>query len=185
MSPRAKGRRVRTRSQASCASEGVQHRSQSPDSSSSDSNQTSIRKRGCSKVTSSPVQRAARQRDTGNNQGSQSRRHDVQFCAQRCLLGLQAGGILDDCCPNVKLHRQGQDDLKHPITSEDLVCLLKSQLDENIARCMPFGKFGAYSALFKLTCATYGYTVVGKGTTSELWKEVSCEAQVYQILRKA
>ncbi|KAJ5392238.1 hypothetical protein N7509_007728 [Penicillium cosmopolitanum] len=38
---------------------------------------------------------------------------------------------------------------------------------------------------FKLTCTIYGYTVLGKGTTAGLWKEVSREAQVYQILRKA
>jgi hypothetical protein len=38
---------------------------------------------------------------------------------------------------------------------------------------------------FKLTCTIYGYTVLGKGTTAGLWKEVSREAQVHQILRKA
>ncbi|CDM35111.1 unnamed protein product [Penicillium roqueforti FM164] len=38
---------------------------------------------------------------------------------------------------------------------------------------------------FELACVEYGYTVIGKGTTSGLWKEVSREAQVYQILRKA
>lgn len=63
--------------------------------------------------------------------------------------------------------------------------LLKAQLDENIDRCTPIGNCGAYGAPFKLTCATYGYAVVGKGTTSELWKEVSRESQVYQVLRKA
>lgn len=41
------------------------------------------------------------------------------------------------------------------------------------------------AAPFKLTCTKYGYTVIGKGTTSGLWKEVSREAQVYQILRRA
>lgn len=185
-SPTAEGRRVPTRSQASCAPSDVRHRTQSPDSSGSDSNQAAGRKRGFSQVTSSPsAQRAARQRETGNNQGGQSRRHDAQFCTQRCLLGLQTGGILDDCCPNMKLHRRGQDDLKHPITSEDLVRSLKAQLDENIDRCTPLGSCGAYGAPFKLTCAAYGYTVVGKGTTSGLWKEVSREAQVYQILQKA
>lgn len=127
----------------------------------------------------------ARQRETRNNQGSQSRRHDAQFCTQRCLLGLQNGGILDDFCPNVELHRRGQDDLMHSIATEDLVRLLNVQLDENIDRCTPLGSCGAYGAPFKLTCAVYGYTVVGKGTTSGLWKEVSCEAQIYQILRKA
>lgn len=36
-----------------------------------------------------------------------------------------------------------------------------------------------------LVCATYGYAIVGKGTISELWKEVPLEAQVSQVLRKA
>lgn len=63
--------------------------------------------------------------------------------------------------------------------------LLKAQLDENIDQCSLIGSCGAYGAPFKLTCTTYGYTVVGKGTTSELWKDVSHKAQVYQVLRKA
>ncbi|KAJ6166466.1 hypothetical protein N7470_001913 [Penicillium chermesinum] len=77
-------------------------------------------------------------------------------------------------------HRRSKDDLHHPITSEDLVRLLKAQLDENIDRCC-----GAYGTPFKLTCVVYGYTVIGKGTTSLLWKEVSREAKVYRILQKA
>ncbi|OQD75326.1 hypothetical protein PENDEC_c007G03677 [Penicillium decumbens] len=93
--------------------------------------------------------------------------------------------VLDDSCPNVEFHRQAQDSSRHPINAEVLVRLLKAQLDENIDRCIPFGSCGAYGAPFKLTFATYGYTVVGKGTTSRLWEEVSREAQVYQILRKA
>ncbi|KAL4997894.1 hypothetical protein BDV10DRAFT_168252 [Aspergillus recurvatus] len=183
----ANGRQVATRSQASCAPPAAQRRSQSPDSSGSDTNATG-RKRGFSQVTSSPspsAQRAARHHETRNNQGSQSRRRDAQFCTQRCLLGLQTGGILDECCPNAMLHRQSNNDLQHPTTSEGLVDSLKAQLDENIDRCIPLGSCGAYGAPFKLTCATYGYTVIGKGTTSGLWKEVSREAQVYQFLRKA
>ncbi|KAJ5544935.1 hypothetical protein N7461_007239 [Penicillium sp. DV-2018c] len=70
-------------------------------------------------------------------------------------------------------------------TAEDLMLPLKGQLDENIDRCIPLGGCGSYGAPFKLTCTKYGYTVIGKGTTSGLWKEVSREAQVYQILRKA
>lgn len=60
--------------------------------------------------------------------------------------------------------------------------LLKAQLDENIDRCTPLGCCGTYGAPFKLTCVVYGYTVIGKGTTSGLWKEVSREAEVYRIL---
>ena len=189
-SPTADGRRVATRSQPSCAPPAAQRRSQSPDSSGSGANQAMGRKRGFSQVTSSPspsAQRAARQRETSNNEGSQSRRRDAQFCTQRCLLGLQTGGILDECCPNVILHRQSNNGLQHQhlTTSEGLVDSLKAQLDENIDRSIPLGSCGAYGAPFKLTCATYGYSVIGKGTTSGLWKEVSREAQVYQLLRKA
>ncbi|KAJ5841399.1 hypothetical protein N7534_011229 [Penicillium rubens] len=182
----AAARRVPTRSKASCAPSGVQHRSQSPDSSGSDSNQATGRKRGFSQVTSSPsAQGAGRQQDPRDNQGNDAPYRNAQFCTQRCLLGLQSGGVLDDCCPNVILHRRSGNDHQHPITSEDLVRLLKAQLDENIDRCTPLGGCGAYGAPFKLTCVVYGYTVVGKGTTLGLWKEVSREAQVYQILRKA
>ncbi|KAL4954944.1 hypothetical protein BDW69DRAFT_130840 [Aspergillus filifer] len=187
VSPTASSRGVTTRSQASCAPPATQRRLQSPDSSGSDTNVTG-RKRGFSQVTSSSspsAQRAARQHGTGNNHGSQTQRRDAQFCTQRCLLGLQTGGILDKCCPNVMLHRQGHNDPQHPTTSEGLVDSLKAQLDENIDRCIPLGSCGAYGAPFKLTCATYGYTVIGKGTTSGLWKEVSREKQVYRLLRKA
>lgn len=81
-------------------------------------------------------------------------------------------------------YRRSQDDLQHPITSKELVRLLKAQLDENIDQCISLGDCGVYSALFKLTCVIYGYTVIGKGTTLGLWKEVFCEAEVYWVLRK-
>jgi hypothetical protein len=86
------------------------------------------------------------------------------------------------------LHRRSKDDLQHPITSKGLVRLLNEQLDENIDRYTPLGGCGAYGAPFKLTCVVYGYTVVGKGTTSRPWNEVSREAreaEVYRILQKA
>ncbi|CEJ62635.1 hypothetical protein PMG11_11130 [Penicillium brasilianum] len=189
--PELIARQVSTRSRVSCAPSDVRHRSQSSQSPDPDSNPATRRKRTFSQVPSSPsAQRVARQRETIDDRGtdSQSRHRDAQFCTQRCLLGLQTGGLLDDCCPNVMLHRRSKDDQQHPITSEDLVRLLKAQLDENIDRCTPLGGCGAYGAPFKLTCITYGYTVVGKGTTSRLWQEVSREAreaEVYRILHKA
>ncbi|KAJ5737408.1 uncharacterized protein N7483_002533 [Penicillium malachiteum] len=178
------GRRV-TRSQASCAPSTPRHRSQSPDSSGSEPNQAS-RKRGFSQITSSPsVQQPAHPPNTRTDPGNQSRYRNSQFCTQRCLLGLHSGGDLDESCPNVTLHRQDKGDRTHPITSEGLLLSLKAQLDENIDRCISLGSCGACGAPFKLTCATYGYTVIGKGTTSYLWKEVSREVQVYRILQKA
>ncbi|KAJ5420097.1 hypothetical protein N7465_002616 [Penicillium sp. CMV-2018d] len=183
--PAAERRRVPIRPRGTCAPPNDRHRTQSPESSGSDSNQAMGRKRGFSQVTSSPsTKRAGREEDARRYQDSQSRR-DAQFCTQRCLIGLQTGGNLDDGCPNVQLHRRDPNDLKHPITSDDLVRLLNEQLDDNIDRCIPFGRCGSYGAPFKLTCIVYGYTVIGKGTTSNLWKQVSSEAQVYRILRRA
>ena len=49
-SPRSAARRLSTRSPASCAPLGAQHRSQSPDSSGSDSNEATSRKRGFTKL---------------------------------------------------------------------------------------------------------------------------------------
>jgi serine/threonine protein kinase len=67
-----------------------------------------------------------------------------------------------------------------------LVTLLKLQLDNNLDHnCLPLGIHGAYGSLFKITCEDYGYTLVGKGTTSELWEEISLEREIYWVLRKA
>lgn len=46
------------------------------------------------------------------------------------------------------------------------------------------GGCGASGAPFKITCFAYGYTLVGKGTTSRLWSEVSREADIYHILSR-
>ncbi|KAF4467278.1 kinase-like domain [Fusarium albosuccineum] len=186
-SPTVENHRVPTRSHASCGPSDVGYRMRSPDSPDPDPNGAAGRKRGFSQVAlSSPsAQRAARQQKSGNGQDSQPQCRDAPFCTQQCLCGLQAGGILDERCPNVMLHRQGGSDTKHPITAEDLVTLLKAQLDDNIDGCLPLGGCGGYGAPFKLTCTLYGYTVVGKGTTSELWEEVSREAEVYKVLQKA
>ncbi|KAJ5719006.1 hypothetical protein N7493_007461 [Penicillium malachiteum] len=189
LEPSTTDRRAKTRSQtqAGCAPSNDRQRTPSPDSSGSDSNQAMARKRGFSQVTSSPsTQRVARQRESSNNQSNQARYRNAQFCSQRCLMGLQTGDNLDEECPNVELHRRGQPDCtKHLITSEKLVLCLKAEFDENIDRCIPIGEYGSYGAPFKLTYLEYGYTVIGKGTISDLWDRVSREVQVYQILRKA
>ncbi|KAJ5993179.1 hypothetical protein N7451_008903 [Penicillium sp. IBT 35674x] len=181
------GRRVPTRSQSNCAPLETRPRSPSPNSSGSDTNQTAGHKRRISRVTPSPsARRSGHRQESRREQEDHSRRCAAQFCTQRCLLGLQTGEPLDELCPNVDHHREVQKDPSHhPISVGNLMISLKSQLDENIDRCIPFGRCGSYGAPFKLTCTKYGYTVIGKGTTSGLWKEVSREAQIYQILRKA
>jgi hypothetical protein len=184
-SPTAKSSRVATRSRAGCAPEDTISHMQA-ESSESDSNEAGPgRKRGFSQVTSSPpVRRLPRNTDGGNQGSGRQRKHTAQFCTQRCMIGLQQGADLDQNCPNVKLHKHGQNDTRHPVTANLLVQMLKRQLDENLDQnCTPFGVCGARGAPFKLTCSTYGYTVVGKGTSIQLWNIVSREANIYQALR--
>ncbi|KKZ63872.1 hypothetical protein EMCG_01825 [[Emmonsia] crescens] len=185
-SPLQPGRRPSTRSQTTCAPMDTSLHDHM-DSSDSDSGQaTHGRKRGFSQVMSSPPSQHSPARPADPRPSSGQSQHTAHFCTQRCLLSLQQGGELDHECPNVSLHRQGQNGDQHCINARELVQLLKKQLDHDLDHnCTPFGTCGSYGAPFKITCAAYGYTLVGKGTTSGLWKYVSCEAEIYQVLRKA
>ncbi|KAI3124175.1 hypothetical protein CBS147326_8404 [Penicillium roqueforti] len=104
----------------------------------------------------------------------------------KCLLGLQQGGALDPRCPNVEAHSSSSHNDRHPINAEVLVKIVQAQLGEDLDHnCTPIGSCGSYGAPFKVTCAAYGYTIIGKGTTSRLWKVVSREAEIYRILQRA
>lgn len=187
-SPPQLGSQTSTLSQASCTPMDSSFHRDHIESSDSDSEQaTHGRKRGFSQVTSSPTQRLS-MRPTGDEdyRPSGQRQHTARYCTQKCLSGLQQQGRLDRLCPNVHLHRQGQRSDHHPITTEKLVQSLKEQLDRDLDHnCTPFDTYGAYSVPIKITSVAYGYTVVGKGTTSCLWKQILREAEVYQVLRKA
>lgn len=101
------------------------------------------------------------------------------------MLGLQQNDILDENCPNVALHTRGRSN-KHQITAPDFLLQLNQQLDTDIDQhCIPLNKCGLYGASFKTTCAVYGYTVVGKGTTTHLWPQVSRETEFYRVLQRA
>ena len=186
--PVTENRQIRTRSQTRCAPMGPVRHSEPSDSSDSDSIQAARRrKRNISQVASSPpTQRSSRQGDHLQGPRGQGQHHTAEFCTQRCLLGLCQNGMLDSHCPNVELHRQGQDGNRHLISTERLVQILKQQLDESLDHnCTPFAACGGYAAPFKITCTSYGYTIVGKGTTSRHWNEVSRETEVYKVLQRA
>ncbi|KAK2748514.1 hypothetical protein FQN57_000647 [Myotisia sp. PD_48] len=174
-----------TKSGGSCAPTAMGRLSE-PDSSDSDSQRVAPRrKRNLSQLTSSPpTLRLSRQRPNPSNQGGH-RQHTESFCTQRCLLGLQRGEFLDENCPNVARHR-GDNPTRHAITVTQLVYSLEKQLGRTLdSNCTPCGDRGAYGAPFKITCCQYGYTVLGKGTTVYRWSEISREAEIYCILRKA
>ncbi|KAL4888469.1 hypothetical protein BDV59DRAFT_211074 [Aspergillus ambiguus] len=177
-SPVTTGRRVPTRAASGCAPLSDQRLQEDSSDSEVDPAAYARRKRGFSQVTSSPpTERSARQTGRQANESGQSRPHVAQYCTQKCLLGLLQGGTFDPDCPNTKLHMLGRSEDRHPISAADLVKNLKAQLDQDLDHnCTPVGPCGPYGAPFKITCATFGYTVIGKGTTSRLWTEI---AEVY------
>lgn len=180
-------RRVTTRSATRCAPPSDEHPRGDSSDSEADPAAPAGRKRRFSQVSSSPpTQRSASHADRHGNQNGQSRSHDAPYCTQKCLLGLQQGGALDPECPNTERHMLGGREDRHPISAADLVKKLKAQLDRDLDQnCTPIGPCGSSGAPFKITCATFGYTVVGKGTTSRLWGEVSREADIYRVLQRA
>ncbi|GMG12960.1 unnamed protein product [Aspergillus oryzae] len=171
-SPVTSGPRVTTRAAASCAPPFDPYHQESSSDSETEPAASARRKRGFSQVTSSPptqTQRSAPRADRQGNQSGQTRSHDAPFCTQRCLLGLQQGSALDPACPNTDLHILGRREDHHLISAADLVKKLKVQLDQDLDyNCTPMGpcgSCGSSGAPFKITCSTFGYTVVGKGTT--------------------
>lgn len=67
-----------------------------------------------------------------------------------------------------------------------MIKIVKAQLDDDLDyKYTPIGSYRSYGAPFKVTCAAYGYTIIRKGTTSRLWKEVSREAEIYRVLQRA
>ncbi|CAG7922066.1 unnamed protein product [Penicillium olsonii] len=167
-SPTTSGPRVTTRAAATCAPLSNTYQYESSSDSEVDLTTSAGRKRGYNRQ---------------GNQKGQSRSHDAPYYIQKCLLWLAQGGTLDLGCPNTKLHILGRKSDCHSVSIPDLVKRLKVQLDLDLDHnCTPIGPCGSSGAPFKITCATFGYTVIGKGTTSKLWGEVSPEADIYRVL---
>ncbi|KAJ5110880.1 hypothetical protein N7532_001415 [Penicillium argentinense] len=198
--PPTPARRTQPQRRATCAPfPSDQEIEPSDDSDSSQKSTHATRKRNHSQVASSPPGFPSGTRDTlhqsgeskQNNPGAQDHQYRYQqglYCTQKCLLGLQHHGVLDAGCPNVSLHRQHKNDTQHPVSAEGLVRQLNDQLRQTLDHnCTPLsgcGEFG-FGAPFKIISAQYGYTLLGKGTTSRLWSTVKKEADVYRILQKA
>ncbi|KAK3943777.1 hypothetical protein QBC46DRAFT_338119 [Diplogelasinospora grovesii] len=96
-------------------------------------------------------------RGAGATSSHSGRVSNRQYCTQKCLLGLVAGGLLDEKCPN-----------------------FARTLDDGIVR---LGKQGARGVLFQITLLAYGYTFVSKATTARFRQELEHETNVYRRLR--
>lgn len=109
-----------------------------------------------------------------------------QYCTQACLLGLKRGWPLDNNCPNVQSHRDGQDITRHPIDASEFTRLVEERLRQDPYRdCVALnglGKLGRISVLFKIELAHYGYAFVGKGTFPRYFPKLQHETEVYARL---
>jgi hypothetical protein len=127
-------------------------------------------------------QQRGNDRSGSSASGGQTR----QYCTQKCLLGLVRGGILDENCPNVSIHRGDcHTNRNHLITYSAWLRLLREQLsqtlDDNIE---PLWTQGARGIMFKVTLGAYGYTVLSKGTVLAFVEDLQHEAVVYQRLQR-
>ena len=118
-----------------------------------------------------------------SKQASSSRGTQLQYCTQKCLLGIVRGSRLDRNCPNASLHpRLGE---KHAVGRSKFLDLVQKQLAGDLDHnCEPLGLQGARGALFRITLASHGYVFVGKGTVQAFVPDLLHEGKIYRRLAK-
>lgn len=125
--------------------------------------------------------------NAGASHRSASENQSMQFCSHKCLLGLKCGFRMDTQCANYNIHPKrsgGGPAGMHSIDLKSLQDLLRDQLAETMdINCTPMRKQGARGAMFKLTLASHGYTIVGKGTVKAFVPDLWLENQFYDLLR--
>lgn len=113
----------------------------------------------------------------------------LQYCTQKCLLGLVKGTPLDMSCPNASLHRErpchtgGRSCALHPVSHDKWLRLLRAQMKESLDNGItPLSEVGSRGALFRVTLVTYGYVFICKGTVRAFITDLQHEAAVYNRL---
>ena len=175
-------------SRGSCGDDAVQNL-QDPGTSSdeqdanAESPSTRAKMRGSAATKAATHAHAARD-NAGHGQQQQEQQHHLPYCTHKCLRGLLQRDRLDPQCPNRGLHPSTKR-LRHTIDAPTLRVLLRNQLDTDMDHnCTPLDIQGARGALFKLTLASHGYTLVGKGTVRAFIPDLCHEGRVYERLRK-
>ncbi|KAK3935682.1 hypothetical protein QBC46DRAFT_412796 [Diplogelasinospora grovesii] len=119
-----------------------------------------------------------------SSDGAGGRGRGRRFCTQKCLLGLVQGGLLDENCPNVSLHRGRGGSARHPVDHSEWLRLLREELkrtlDDGVVRMW---KQGARGVMFQVTLLVHGYTFVSKATISAFVEDLVHEAEVYDRLQ--
>ena len=121
---------------------------------------------------------------TGQHKQQRQQHQHLPYCTHKCLRGILQGDRLDPQCPNRALHPSTLG-LRHTIDAPTLRILLRNQLDSDMDNnCTPLNIQGARGALFKLTLASHGYTLVGKGTVRAFVPDLNHEGRIYRQLRR-
>lgn len=106
------------------------------------------------------------------------------YCTQKCLLGLVEGSELDPSCPHVEAHRRSDGNV-HALTKEQLCALFQDQLDLTMDyNCTNTELWGSRSMIFKVSLASYGYTLIAKGTRDVFIPDLQHEGEIYHRLRR-
>ncbi|KAI4250294.1 MAG: hypothetical protein LQ352_005388 [Teloschistes flavicans] len=123
---------------------------------------------------------------TGQTTTGSSRKRPEGYCSHQCLQGLATKGPLDPLCPNYECHpskKRGVGIGRHTINDvemrERLVVQVIADMNNNIE---PLGIQGARGAIFRITLASHGYTMIGKGTPEHYVHHLRHELAVYQHL---
>ncbi|KAI2616262.1 hypothetical protein GGR54DRAFT_631762 [Hypoxylon sp. NC1633] len=108
----------------------------------------------------------------------------LQYCTQKCLLGLVNGDLLDTQCPNTSLHRRFTNcGSRHAVDHAEFLRLLHDQLQKSLDDGVEkLYLEGARGVLFRITLLAYGYTFVSKGTVAAFIPTLRNEAAVYERL---
>ena len=173
-------------SRVSCNDDGVQNL-QDPETSSDEQDRNPESPSARAKSTRSKATKATTHtqaaRDNAGHRQQQQHQH-LPYCTHKCLRGLLQRDRLDPQCPNRALHPSTKG-LRHSIDAPTLRILLRNQLDADMDHnCTPLDIQGARGALFKLTLASHGYTLVGKGTVRAFIPDLCHEGRIYEHLRK-
>ncbi|KAJ5573472.1 uncharacterized protein N7459_007899 [Penicillium hispanicum] len=113
-----------------------------------------------------------------SSQKPQEETKSLDYCSQRCLLGLRGRGELDAQCPNYERHRCSQPTDRHLIDQTQFAKSLKVQLDDGLDHHItPCGLPESGGVSLRLSLMPYGYTFIGKGTPIELANQAQQEAR--------
>lgn len=130
------------------------------------------------KAESSPQSPAIPQEaSSSQNQCIQQR----PYCSQNSLLGLLNGTPSDPDCPNIARHGSYGPDSHHALNGRASLTALRAQFARSLDRnCDPLNIKGSRGVLSKITPASHGYTLIGKGTIAALIPHLHHERRTYR-----